>query len=58
MVPELALKFVDSIVIGDAEISFPMLLSDFEQHGTLQRILLILKLLISVFQKRVITEIL
>ncbi len=38
MVPELALKFADSIVIGDAEISFPKLLSDFEKLGTLQRI--------------------
>jgi len=38
MVPELALEYADSIVIGDAEISFPKLLSDFEKHGYLQRI--------------------
>ncbi|MCK9400219.1 MAG: B12-binding domain-containing radical SAM protein [Bacteroidales bacterium] len=38
MIPELALKFADSIVIGDAEISFPKLLSDFEKFGCLQRI--------------------
>ena len=38
MVPDLALQFVDSIVIGDAEISFPKLLSDFEKNGRLERI--------------------
>jgi radical SAM superfamily enzyme YgiQ (UPF0313 family) len=38
MIPDLALKFVDSIVIGDAEISFPRLLSDFEKSGYLERI--------------------
>jgi radical SAM superfamily enzyme YgiQ (UPF0313 family) len=38
MVPDLALKFVDSVVIGDAEISFPKLLSDFEKTGYLERI--------------------
>jgi radical SAM superfamily enzyme YgiQ (UPF0313 family) len=38
MVPDLALQFVDCIVIGDAEISFPKLLSDFEKTGSLQRI--------------------
>jgi radical SAM superfamily enzyme YgiQ (UPF0313 family) len=38
MVPDLALQFVDCIVIGDAEISFPKLLSDFEKKGSLQRI--------------------
>lgn len=38
MVPDLALKFVDSVVIGDAEISFPKLLSDFEKSGCLERI--------------------
>ncbi len=38
MIPDLALKFVDSIIIGDAEISFPKLLSDFERSGRLERI--------------------
>jgi radical SAM superfamily enzyme YgiQ (UPF0313 family) len=38
MIPEMALEFVDSVVIGDAEISFPMLLRDFEKSGRLQRI--------------------
>jgi len=38
MVPDLALQFVDSIVIGDAEISFPKLLSDFGKSGCLERI--------------------
>jgi radical SAM superfamily enzyme YgiQ (UPF0313 family) len=38
MVPELALQHVDSVVIGDAEISFPKLLSDYEKSGSLQRI--------------------
>ena len=35
--PEEALQFADSVVIGDAEISWPMLLHDF-QRGALQRI--------------------
>lgn len=38
MIPEIALKSVDSIVIGDAEISFPKLLYDFEKQGRLERI--------------------
>jgi len=38
MVPELALKFVDSVIIGDAEISFPKLLSDYEKTGCIERI--------------------
>lgn len=38
MIPEIALKYTDSIVIGDAEISFPKLLSDFEKYGKLERI--------------------
>jgi len=38
MIPEMALKYVDSLVIGDAEISFPKLLSDFEKSGRLERI--------------------
>ena len=38
MIPDLALKFVDSVVIGDAEISFPRLLSDFEKTGKLASI--------------------
>jgi radical SAM superfamily enzyme YgiQ (UPF0313 family) len=35
---EEAIKHVDSIVIGDAEISWPLLLKDFEQTGTLKPI--------------------
>ena len=38
MIPEVTLKYVDSIVIGDAEISFPKLLSDFEKTGQIDRI--------------------
>jgi radical SAM superfamily enzyme YgiQ (UPF0313 family) len=38
MIPDLALKYVDSVVIGDAELSFPKLLSDFEKTGCLERI--------------------
>ncbi len=38
MIPELALEVVDSIVIGDAEISFPKLISDFEKNGSIDRI--------------------
>lgn len=40
MVPEKALEFVDSVVVGDAEISYPLLLRDFERHGRLERIYL------------------
>ena len=38
MIPDLALNYADSLVIGDAEISFPKLLSDFEKFGRLERI--------------------
>lgn len=38
MMVEEALKHVDSVVVGDAEISYPMMLADFEREGTLQRI--------------------
>jgi radical SAM superfamily enzyme YgiQ (UPF0313 family) len=38
MIPELVLKHADSIVIGDAEISFPKLLSNFEKFGKPERI--------------------
>lgn len=38
MIQEVALQYTDSIVIGDAEISFPKLLSDFEKYGKLERI--------------------
>ena len=38
LVAEMALEHVDSVVIGDAEVSFPRLLDDFERTGTLQRI--------------------
>ena len=37
MVPDLALMVADSIVIGDGEISFLKLLSDFERNGKLNR---------------------
>lgn len=38
MVPDLALQNVDSVIVGDAELSFPKLLSDFENKGKLDRI--------------------
>ncbi len=38
MVPEIALDYVDSVVIGDAEISFPKLLADFESKGCIDTI--------------------
>jgi radical SAM superfamily enzyme YgiQ (UPF0313 family) len=38
MVPEIAMEFVDSVVIGDAEISFPKLLSDYERTGKISRV--------------------
>jgi len=36
MIPDITLQYVDSVVIGDAEISFPILLSDFEKTGRLK----------------------
>jgi radical SAM superfamily enzyme YgiQ (UPF0313 family) len=38
MVPEYALNFVDSVVVGDAEKSFPHLLHDFERTGKIKKI--------------------
>ena len=38
MVVERALEHVDSVVVGDAEISYPTLLRDFERTGKLQRV--------------------
>ncbi len=38
MVPEQVLEHADSVVIGDAEISWPMVLADFERDGQLERI--------------------
>lgn len=38
LVAEKALEYVDSVVIGDAEISFPLLLRDFEKSRSIQRI--------------------
>ena len=38
LVPERTLEFVDSVVLGDAEISYPKLLDDFERTGRLERI--------------------
>jgi radical SAM superfamily enzyme YgiQ (UPF0313 family) len=37
MNPDFVLKAFDSVVIGDAEISFPLLLNDFEKNGTLKK---------------------
>jgi len=37
MVAEKVLEHADSVVIGDAEISWPMVLADFERDGTLER---------------------
>jgi len=31
-----AIKYVDSVIIGDAEISYPLLLKDFEEYGKLK----------------------
>jgi radical SAM superfamily enzyme YgiQ (UPF0313 family) len=36
MVPGLALQFSDSVIIGDAEISYPKLLMDFEKTGRIE----------------------
>jgi radical SAM superfamily enzyme YgiQ (UPF0313 family) len=38
MVAEMASEYVDSIVVGDAERSYPQLLRDFEKKGVLQKI--------------------
>jgi radical SAM superfamily enzyme YgiQ (UPF0313 family) len=38
LVPERALEHVDSVVRGDAEISFPRLLDDFEKTGRIERL--------------------
>ncbi|MBN2358772.1 MAG: B12-binding domain-containing radical SAM protein, partial [Deltaproteobacteria bacterium] len=38
MMVEEALKHVDSVVRGDAEISYPLLLRDFEKKGRLERV--------------------
>lgn len=35
---EEAMKHVDSVIVGDAEISYPKMLSDFEESGTLKPI--------------------
>jgi len=37
MVAEKVLEHADSVVIGDAEISWPMVLADFDRDGTLER---------------------
>ena len=36
--PREILKYVDSIIIGDAEISYPMMLRDFEKTGTVKKV--------------------
>jgi len=38
LVVEKALEYVDSVVVGDAEISYPLLLRDFEKKGNIQRV--------------------
>ena len=38
IMPDYALNFADSVVIGDAEISFPQLLRDYETTGNIARI--------------------
>jgi radical SAM superfamily enzyme YgiQ (UPF0313 family) len=38
LVAEKALEYVDSVVIGDAEISYPLMLQDFEKNRQLKRI--------------------
>jgi radical SAM superfamily enzyme YgiQ (UPF0313 family) len=37
LVAERALEYVDSVIVGDAEIAYPLMLKDFEQKGSLQR---------------------
>ena len=36
MVAKEALKYVDSVIVGDAEISYPLMLQDFERHGRIK----------------------
>lgn len=38
LVPEKAAKFVDSVIVGDAEISYPKMLKDFETTGKIAQI--------------------
>lgn len=38
IVPDEALKYVDSVIIGDAEISYPLMLNDFESTGQIKPI--------------------
>lgn len=38
LVAEKALEYVDSVVVGDAEIAYPLLLRDFEKNRSIQRI--------------------
>jgi radical SAM superfamily enzyme YgiQ (UPF0313 family) len=38
LVAEKALEYVDSVIVGDAEISYPLLLKDFEKNRRIQRI--------------------
>jgi len=38
LVAEKALEYVDSVIVGDAEISYPLLLRDFENNRRIQRI--------------------
>ena len=38
MLPEFVKDHTDSIIIGDAEISYPKLLEDFEEKGKLEKI--------------------
>lgn len=37
LVVDRALEYVDSVIVGDAEIAYPLMLKDFEQKGSLQR---------------------
>jgi radical SAM superfamily enzyme YgiQ (UPF0313 family) len=37
LVPEMALEYVDSVVVGDAEKSYPQLLKDFERYKKIKR---------------------
>ena len=38
LVPEYVLQYIDGVIIGDAEISYPELLKDFEQTGSIRKI--------------------
>ena len=38
LVPDYVLKYVDGVIIGDAEIAYPKLLKDFEEKGSINKV--------------------